>query len=445
MPPAKSRQQTSQEEMEDIVNQTVDKQLNQEKSKKAREKRGRSPDKSSSEESENSTKRIAILNSNPDVEDDASVALKLQLNEIDPKHQLSIYVYAKTRDTDPVIQEYVDKLLDLQFFPDKPSFEDIDNLSLQTTTTVLPDKCKAEVHSLLMSFLQESYFCHNMSEANQNSVAVIRVDASVKMPCFSLSPDLGLHRFTEVKKICALQFQAIAYDNARFIKELLFIRAAALIKLEVSSSIKNRVDMRLETQNHFNILFTSASTEFMKKFRIKEIDFKNKSDNIKHVTPTWRKNGQAPPSIPNNPYAKTITNIINSGKFSLDAISVVSDFKKLTEELERKAQFRESSSFSKNEQQSNVTHSTKTSSQYNFPGKQREFPSSGRGGSKGSNRGNSRSRGGGGRNIGLTRPRRENENSSAAPSTCNGDNSPLNGKPNGKTPVTPSSIFRILK
>lgn len=284
-------------------------------------------------------------------------ALKVRLGTIDPLAKLCVYDYAKDAESDCIIKEYVDKLLQLQFFPTCPADSDLENpdTSLYAVTSKISPQCSSDVISLLMSFFQECYFVNNMKDAINHKVAVVKVGGTVRMPCFSLTPDHGLKRLTEVKRVCALQFQTVAFDNARFIKELLCIRAAFNIKSDLQSSATNMIDLRTEIQKHFDIFFVKAKTEFLTNFKLKSIDWSNKRDNIVHVTPAWRRNHQQPPAVPHNHHAKKICTELEKSTLSVTASSAFGDYKKWAENFDKNFESSPSSNSSNNYEQ-NVPH-----------------------------------------------------------------------------------------
>ncbi|CAL8149044.1 unnamed protein product [Orchesella dallaii] len=84
---------------------------------------------------------------------------------------------------------------------------------------------------------------------------------------------------TNVKQSCALQIQGESFIGTEFIEELLLIECAHLIKNNVKDKVEF-IQLEEEITNHLNVHCVKATTEFLKQFKIRDIDWEREESFI---------------------------------------------------------------------------------------------------------------------------------------------------------------------
>lgn len=265
--------------------------------------------------------------------DNSALPLLQQLKFVCPNKKLSIFEVLPYDDNDILVKEYCEKLVNVGYFPDLPSDEDIRRISMKTLRCSISNEAHCKIISWLMSRSQSEYFKNNMSDALREAKAIIKVEAKVFIPCFSLMPDLYLGRMTESKKTLSTLLQGLAYEGAQFTSELLVIRAIHLIKSEVENYFTNEEELKQEVQDQFSLHFIKAKMEFVKKFHIRIIDWKERTDKVLHVTPKWRRDSDNAPEVPPNRHACEILDRIESGTEHFKTMDLKSSYDKFINNL----------------------------------------------------------------------------------------------------------------
>ncbi|CAL8128235.1 unnamed protein product [Orchesella dallaii] len=259
-------------------------------------------------------------------------ALEAQLLIIDKDKSLEIFKFLGSVNSDPIVKDYVDKLLDIKFIPSVPLQDEFEELHLKTTDCALSEVCSSTLVSLQMLFCQSRYFSNNIGQAIKHRKSVINTQANLHMPGFSRLPADILNKMTALKQSFAIQLQAISYDGSQFFQEHLLIEGAHLIYCEVKDKI-DQSKLTREITNHFDIHFVKAQTEFLKVFNIKDIDWKTYENRVKHSSPFWRKRNQEPPKAKSFFATKIVQRILNKQE-SFDPSTVQYEFKDFMEKGE---------------------------------------------------------------------------------------------------------------
>ncbi|CAL8135973.1 unnamed protein product [Orchesella dallaii] len=203
--------------------------------------------------------------------DDFSSALEQQLTVIDSEKSLEVLKYIHSVRTDVVVKDYIDKILELNFFPTIPQQEEFEAIHNKKTVQLLTETCSADVVSLLMLFCQSRYFSNNMGDALKHRKSVLNVKASLHMPGFMRLPEDILVNMTSLKQSLAIQIQALLYEGSQFFQEHLLVECAHKIYIEIKGSVEDSI-LKAETSNHIDLHFVKAQIEFMKVFNMKDID-----------------------------------------------------------------------------------------------------------------------------------------------------------------------------
>lgn len=305
-----------------------------------------------------------------------------KIGEIDPNKHLQVYDFLKDLNSDKIVSEYVEKLLDLDFFPIIPCGDKV-FLTEPEFEINISKKCHIEVVNLMMNFFQLNYFKNNMFEATSNRKAVINIQSKVFMPCFSSYPQKTFEDMQKINHSAAMQTQSIAGVGAKFNAELMCIRGAHLLYLELKHELENIDHIKDMIQHHFDIHFHKACMEFIRKFKIKKIDWENFQSKIRLLLPKWRRENSAPPINFSNRYANEIEARIQSNTERFDVTSVQNEFEQFVKEGEEaidKARSTGKLQFSNPPVSSNINNNKNHRPQLpvrrkNFPQRQNEFHS----------------------------------------------------------------------
>jgi len=284
-------------------------------------------------------------------------ALRTQLSLIDPDESLAIHKFLDDHDKDPVVKEYVEKLLRVGSYPNKPDEDDIANFDKVNVKCELSANCHTEVVELLMAFFHCRYSNNNLTDAIANNCAVIPVQAKITIPYFAKTPAKLLHEATNFKTTLALHLQGVGVEATDFTSELLYISAAFTIHAEVSKSVTNKNELVQEVQTQFEIHFLKSEMEYARQANIKNIDFKTHRSKIKHIEPRWRALGLQPPISIYNRFATKIKSRILKKEERFDPSSIKTEFigfmvegEKLVEKMKLKALQRDAQAASSSSQ-----------------------------------------------------------------------------------------------
>jgi len=253
-------------------------------------------------------------------------ALHHKLSLIDPEKKLSVHQFLDENEKDPVVDEYVEKLVKVGFYPNKPNQTEIGDFDQVEMKCELSDNCHAEVVETLMAFFQTRYSNKNLIDATANRCAVIPVQAKLTIPYFAKTPAKLLKDMTEFKTAVALRLQTVGVDATDFISELLYISAAYRIHEEVSKSLKDESERVQEIQTQFEVHFLKSEMEYGRVANIKNIKFEQHRSRIKHIEPKWRALGLQPPTSIFNRLASGIKARIQRKEEKFDPASIKTEF-----------------------------------------------------------------------------------------------------------------------
>jgi len=253
------------------------------------------------------------------------LSLSEEVLAIDPCKNLSIHSFISDVEKDPVVREYVDKLLELQFFPAIPDVEKVSSTE-PVCDAEIPNNCHSEVIKMMMDFLRINYFRNNMAEATENGKTVINVHARLSIPCFQTLPYKTHEDMMKLRRSAALQIQTISADGSKFNAEFMCVRSAHLLLEEIKKQTDDNTLRQELTQHQFELHFYKASMEFAVKFNIKKIDWKVFISKVKLILPKWRKDEAPPPTSLPNHYATEIVHRINRNEVKFDLDSVKTEF-----------------------------------------------------------------------------------------------------------------------
>lgn len=265
--------------------------------------------------------------------DDASIQF---INLLDPEKKLCIHEYLYDSKDDILVVEYVEKMKTINFIPDLPSADKI-CVTSTTTTTITKDTACAIANNF-MCFFQTRYSRNNLLDAIANEKAVFNLYASLKVPCFQLTPQKHLDRTTAIKSSATTQIQFNATESLYFVSQLLFIRSAHLIWEEVKKTVVDPLLLKSEVQNHLNVHFVKSKMEFLRKFKVEIIDFSLYKSKLIHSESDWRRRKAPPPQQVRSFYAKELSSRISAGKESFNAANVKQEFLAFMEEGQKNLQ-----------------------------------------------------------------------------------------------------------
>jgi len=250
-----------------------------------------------------------------------------QLIDIDNTKTLSIFDVIDEYQTDPIVKDYADKLIELGFFPSVPtSEEELMRLQSPTVKVDLSVNCQSFVISTMMGFFRTNYFKNNMKSATDADKIVIPIKAKCMMPGFAFVPYNYLERDFNIIHSAGIQMQKNANLKAKYVAELMLINSAYSIFKEVKEQVVSKTCQHVSTQTLLNIYYYKAHKEFMSVFKIKIFDWETFASKVRLILPKWRKEDLPPPALLPNRHAKQIMDRIAFGKESFKPEDVRRDY-----------------------------------------------------------------------------------------------------------------------
>jgi len=243
------------------------------------------------------------------------------LQQLEYIKSLCILNYIKTYKSDPLVTEYIDSLLEYpEFCPIVPKEETIFEYADLKLNFDPPDELLVQVTTNFMSYFQLSYFKNHVVNATKEGKTMFNPKCDFFVPQFPLLPEQTLNDFTKAKKALVFHYQDYAVQGATFTKELLLIRIIKAIKDFVISSSPDSTDSNPHIKLVFSKCYLKSKVEFAKKYKIKNIDWTQRDDKVRHTVPFWRKQTiQIPPTKAVNKYAEALSEEIRAGKASFES------------------------------------------------------------------------------------------------------------------------------
>lgn len=266
-------------------------------------------------------------------EDDFTTALKLQLEQIDPKKQLSIHELLHYKDTDPVVKEYLELICTIGFIPSQPKETDFESLDHSKLTPV-SSACSTTLTHLLFTLFQSRYFRNNSLDAAIRKKSIFNVQPKMYIPDFKDLPEHFLHKMTEVRQAVSLNLQGLAVEGSDFIAELLKLRCANVIISDCTTEkVKEKSPIAVEKdkiQQIFDVHYLKCQIEFFKAYPLKSIDWDSYENKTKHIEPLWRQAQSVNPETVNF-YANSLVYKISTNAVSFQAETVKAEYKHFLE------------------------------------------------------------------------------------------------------------------
>lgn len=238
---------------------------------------------------------------------------------------LSISSFINDYDSDPLVRDYVDKLLENPTIkPVLPSIPEMKNaLEFETTFLLSPDHLKFAVMNF-MSYFQVKYFHNNMEKSTANNKAVLNPQSNLHIPQFGLVPERTLNLLTETKKAFSIHTQAHVVEGSEFTLELLLLKITHRIISALPASLPDKME-------HFYAFYASAffraQMEFKSQYKCKMIDWSERSDKCRHIQPSWRKGSEQIPPVSGYIHcANKIINKIENNQVDFTGSKVKADY-----------------------------------------------------------------------------------------------------------------------
>lgn len=245
---------------------------------------------------------------------------KADLAALDPSLSLSIHGMADHYKTDPLVQEYVDIILDLQIIPKLPRNPEQENFN---PTIPLPKDTFIPILTNLITYYQSLYFDKNLKAAEENQLGVFNFHTNFKIPSFNLLPMASLASMAALKVQFVKDTQKFARQGSQFTRELLMLRNFKIIQNKLGDDIP-LTTLQSHIRHYISVAVMRAHIEFLNSYNYKVTDWSKKKSKVILTEPGWRKqNPSIPPTQPANFYAKNVPSIVRKEDLSAQAVSVI--------------------------------------------------------------------------------------------------------------------------
>lgn len=261
-----------------------------------------------------------------------------KINKLDPNYTLTIHKYLSELNEDPLINEYCEKLIVLDFIPTEPT-----EVELLYYEPNLSNKFDFSEETLKMCvYMLVSYFdCCNLKiklkKAEYEKSVLFEVTTTSKFSGEMLFTCTGHERLSSLKNCLVTQMQRAAAIENDFVMELLLVRICFLIL----QSNKERNATKNETtyasiKRQFVLLYIKVKYEYTSYFEKQVLESQNKDmpdltinpkDSFNEpIYPSWRLQNCSPPLF----YEQSVSPIIfDQVKNSLATLNAKEVFEKL--------------------------------------------------------------------------------------------------------------------
>jgi hypothetical protein len=230
--------------------------------------------------------------------------LKERIGILDPDNNTCIGHYIDYYEHDPLVREYVDLLFKSPILPTIPDTKLIDKWLDLNPKCGLTKITKTDSINDFGYYFQSRYFEFHVKEANNEAVALFNPKIYFNIPQFQLMPLKSLDFFNQSKETFVLAYQSEAVSGSEFAIQLRLLRIITRITNDITSEASRLVVDVEERKNtilyHFSRLYTIARLAFIKKFKLKKINWSERTSKCRQTLPQWRKTDEDNPPKTNN-------------------------------------------------------------------------------------------------------------------------------------------------
>lgn len=243
--------------------------------------------------------------------------LKRKVKILDPESLLCIHEYIESYQTDCLVREYTDNLLELEYLPIVPSDEIMKAQLKGEEDLQIPTELSKTLLNNYICALQTRYFHNQTKEATAFSVTLFNPRMNFFFPQFALYPAETMKKMTELKTAFVIHMQDQAWEGSKFPYELLLLRNMKIIKesLKGEDSTISAETLKLKQYSVAAMMYLKATMEIVREYNVKTTDWEHREGKVIHSEPQWRKvSPDVPPEARSNYYANKIKTRVDEGK-----------------------------------------------------------------------------------------------------------------------------------
>ncbi len=260
---------------------------------------------------------------------------KIQI--MDPKYNLTIYRYLRNEREDPIVLEYCNKLIELNFVPCEPSSLDLEYYAKRVHMFDVSAECQQSCVFLLVSYFKCSELKQKLKLAENGKSALFQVSAITDFfESQSLFTVAGHDRFSTLRSCLCIQMQRAAAIENQFVMELLLIRICYCLLKDIQRR-KQVFDVASDhIKGYFMFIYLLVKYEYenhAKLSKAKEVATDSDEEYNLPIYPSWRLQQQDPPMcFEKNISPKILERVENTNftKFDIKkAIEMLSDLNEI--------------------------------------------------------------------------------------------------------------------
>lgn len=215
---------------------------------------------------------------------------KEELSLIDITKQLCIHQFMNQYQSDILVRDYADSLLELKMLPILPSQEDLEMYLNIDVTIVIPLDLQQKLVNNFMRYFQVKYFKNNLHAANLAEKQLFNPRNNFWVPGYELFPARILTNLNELKVSYVNDVQVETEKGAIFVLENMILRNYKFIVNFIKHELMCSDDQQCTKlfQHILAMTYQTAKLEFAKNYSVKVIDWTAYQSKTKESLPRWR-------------------------------------------------------------------------------------------------------------------------------------------------------------
>lgn len=241
---------------------------------------------------------IALLTNMSPVEG-ASANFSKKIQELDPKYNLSIYRYLKYVHEDPIVLEYCEKLIELNFIPCEPHSLELKYFSKRVQKFEVSAKCQNNCVLMLVSYFKCCDIEKKLKIAENTRSPLFEVTTNPEFfGSQSLFTIAGHDRLSTLRNCLCIQTQRAASIENQFVMELLLIRVYHCLMKDIQYR-KNVLEIAPDyVKSLFMVMYLLVKSDYETDINLtgsNSAESHPDPDLNLPIYPKWRLEGNNPP------------------------------------------------------------------------------------------------------------------------------------------------------